>query len=76
MALGGNLTPNGQVVSIQGHAKAWAVDRLDIVQHEAEQRGRHDTALRDSHVQGVGLGLGVTHFYRPKTSARTGTFGQ
>ena len=34
------------------------------MQHEAEQRGHDDTALRDSHVQGVGLGLGVTHFYR------------
>ena len=41
----------------------WTADRLDVVQHEAKQRGRDDAALRDSHVQGVGVGLGVTHFY-------------
>ena len=63
VALGGNLSPNGQVVSIQVHAETWTADSLDVVQHEAEQRGRDDAALRDSHVQGVGLGLGMAHFY-------------
>ena len=64
MLLGGNLSPNGQVVSIQGHAETWTADRLVVVQHEAKQRGRDDATLRDAHVQGVGLGLGVAHFYR------------